>query len=91
MPAFKATMSKILSSQFVPNTKSKWYFALCFLRYTDAQIQLRKEQAKVAFEQNKLFKMVDELNAMSDNIPKVNEKWALFKTNIKIKRCKIKS
>lgn len=43
--------------------------------YTNAQIQMKKEQAKVLYEQNKLSKMVDEFKAMSSNDPKVNEKW----------------
>lgn len=43
--------------------------------YVNAQIQLKKEQAKVAFEQNKLSKMVDEFKSLSHDDPKVNEKW----------------
>lgn len=43
--------------------------------YANAQIQLRKDQAKVLYEQKKLSKMVDEFRALSNDDPRVNTKW----------------
>ena len=43
--------------------------------YANAQIQMKKEQAKVDFEQKKLSKMVEEFRAMSNDDPRLDKKW----------------
>lgn len=43
--------------------------------YRNAQVLLKKEQAKVEFEQNKLSKMVEEFKAMPNKDPNLNQKW----------------
>ena len=43
--------------------------------YVNAQVQMRKEQAKVMHEQEKLSKMVDEFKSMANDDPRLDAKW----------------
>ena len=60
--------------------------------YVNAQILMKKEQAKVEFEQKKLSKMVDEFRAMSNNDPNLDKKWdAIDKQTSKLNEARSKS
>ena len=43
--------------------------------YANAQIQMKKEQAVVMHEQEKLAKMVEEFKAMANDDPRLDAKW----------------
>ena len=43
--------------------------------YVNAQNLMKKEQAKVLHEQEKLSKMMEEFKALPENHPEVNKKW----------------
>ena len=43
--------------------------------YVNAQNLMKKEQAKVLYEQEKLSKMMEEFKALPANHPEVNKKW----------------
>ena len=43
--------------------------------YVNAQNLMKKEQAKVLYEQEKLSKMMEEFKALPANHPDVNSKW----------------
>lgn len=63
------------ANQYFKEHYSKMTDAELNRAYVNAKNQMKKEQVKVAFEKNKLSKMVDEFKAMSNDDPRLNKKW----------------